>query len=156
MRFLAKITSSCIWVAIPVDWVILHWYMPVVRTDGRSVGVRSRDYQVFSDGRITTFSYPWCFAMRALREKAPLWKLTMFNSVQALGFFLKLCRLSITNGKAIGLTGNVNWLCLFEISMWFTGLVPFRLHLWSLLHLWPINVITLALSPLKGLNVLKS
>ena len=26
MRFPAKITSSCIWVAIPVDWVILHWY----------------------------------------------------------------------------------------------------------------------------------
>ena len=24
--------------------------MPVVRTDGRSVGVRSRDYQIFSDG----------------------------------------------------------------------------------------------------------
>ena len=26
MRFPAKITSSCIWVAIPVDWVILHWF----------------------------------------------------------------------------------------------------------------------------------
>ena len=26
LRFLAKITSSCIWVAIPVDWVILHWH----------------------------------------------------------------------------------------------------------------------------------
>ena len=26
MRFPAKITSSCIWIAIPVDWVILHWY----------------------------------------------------------------------------------------------------------------------------------
>ena len=24
--------------------------MPVVRTDGRVVGVRSRDYQIFSDG----------------------------------------------------------------------------------------------------------
>ena len=24
--------------------------MPVVRTDGRAVGVRSRDYQIFSDG----------------------------------------------------------------------------------------------------------
>ena len=24
--------------------------IPVVRTDGRSVGVRSRDYQIFSDG----------------------------------------------------------------------------------------------------------
>ena len=25
MRLPTKITSSCIWVAIPVDWVILHW-----------------------------------------------------------------------------------------------------------------------------------
>ena len=34
MRFPAKITSSCIWVAIPVDWVILHWY--TCCADGRS------------------------------------------------------------------------------------------------------------------------
>ena len=36
MRFPAKITSSCIWVAIPVDWVILHWY--AFGVDGRSLG----------------------------------------------------------------------------------------------------------------------
>ena len=30
------ITSSCIWVAIPVDWVILHWY--ACGADGRSLG----------------------------------------------------------------------------------------------------------------------
>ena len=36
MRFPAKITSSCIWVAIPVDWVILHWYACGV--DGRAYG----------------------------------------------------------------------------------------------------------------------
>ena len=47
MRFPAKITLSCIWAAIPVDWVILHWY--ACGADGRS-GVRSRDYQIFSDG----------------------------------------------------------------------------------------------------------
>ena len=35
MRFSAKITSSCIWVAIPVDWVILHWY--ACGADGRTV-----------------------------------------------------------------------------------------------------------------------
>ena len=35
MRFPAKITSSCIWVAIPVDWVILHWY--ACGADGRSL-----------------------------------------------------------------------------------------------------------------------
>ena len=36
MRFPAKITSSCIWVAIPVDWIILHWY--ACGADGRSGG----------------------------------------------------------------------------------------------------------------------
>ena len=36
MRFSAKITSSCIWVAISVDSVILHWYACGV--DGRSLG----------------------------------------------------------------------------------------------------------------------
>ena len=52
MRFPAKITSSCIWVAIPVDWDILHWYTCGAdgRSLGRAVGVRSRDYQIFSDG----------------------------------------------------------------------------------------------------------
>ena len=33
MRFPAKITSSCIWVAIPIDSVILHWY--ACGADGR-------------------------------------------------------------------------------------------------------------------------
>ena len=52
MRFPAKITSFCIWVAIPVDLLIELFYigLPVVRTDGRSVGVRSSEYQIFSDG----------------------------------------------------------------------------------------------------------
>ena len=36
MRFPAKIPSSCIGVAIPVDWVILHWY--AFGVDGRSLG----------------------------------------------------------------------------------------------------------------------
>ena len=35
MRFPAKITSSCIWVAIPVE--LFYIGMPVVWTDGRSV-----------------------------------------------------------------------------------------------------------------------
>ena len=49
MRFPAKIASSCIWVAyLLID--LFYIGMPVVRTDGRSVGVRSRDYQIFSDG----------------------------------------------------------------------------------------------------------
>ena len=35
MRFPAKITSSCIWIDIPFDWLILHWYACGV--DGRLV-----------------------------------------------------------------------------------------------------------------------
>ena len=36
MRFPVKITSSYIWVAIPVEWVILHWY--ACGADGRLGG----------------------------------------------------------------------------------------------------------------------
>ena len=36
MQFPAKITSSCIWVAIPVEWVTLHWY--ACGADGRFFG----------------------------------------------------------------------------------------------------------------------
>ena len=69
MRFPAKITSSCIWVALPTDWVILRWF--AWDEDWRS-GVRSRDYQIFSDGYITSFSYPWCSTARAARESSAI------------------------------------------------------------------------------------
>ena len=52
-------------VAFGSPYVLIELFdigMPVVRTDGRSVGravgVRSRDYQIFSDGKFTTFFYP--------------------------------------------------------------------------------------------------
>ena len=50
--FLLHKTLSCIWVAIPIDRVILHWYAcgAAGRSLARSLGVRSRDYQIFSDG----------------------------------------------------------------------------------------------------------
>ena len=48
MQFPAKITLSCIWVAIHVDWVILHWY--ACGADRRWASRRSCDYQNFSDG----------------------------------------------------------------------------------------------------------
>ena len=55
--FLPNKTFSCIWVARPVDRVILHRYACGVdrQSGGQSVGVRSRDYQIFLDGKITTF-----------------------------------------------------------------------------------------------------
>ena len=43
-----KSCEPTVWVAVPVDWVILLWYS--CGADGRLVGVRSRDYQIFSDG----------------------------------------------------------------------------------------------------------
>ena len=61
MRCPAENNSSCIWVAIPVDWVSLHWY--ACGADGRA-DVRSRVYQNFSDAQVTKFSYPWCSAAR--------------------------------------------------------------------------------------------
>ena len=46
LGFPAKKTSSCFWFAIPVDWIILHWY--TCGADGQA-NVRSCDYQNFSD-----------------------------------------------------------------------------------------------------------
>ena len=47
-----NLVSNCIWVVIPVDKVIFHWYTCGAdgRTDARAVGIRSGDYQIFSDG----------------------------------------------------------------------------------------------------------
>ena len=74
MRFPAKETSSYIWVAIPVDSVILQWYACGAdwRTD---VGhVTASHYQNFSEARITKFSYPWYTVLRssASRDGTPL------------------------------------------------------------------------------------
>ena len=38
------------WVAFGLPYLLIEFFyigMPVVRTDGRSLGVRSRDYQIF-------------------------------------------------------------------------------------------------------------
>ena len=59
MWFPAKITSSCIWVAIPVDSVILHW--SACESDGRAVG---RTYghmitRISQMGRLPPFLMYW-------------------------------------------------------------------------------------------------
>ena len=50
------------WVALRLLYLLIELFTLVYlwcgRTLGRSVGVRSRDYQIFSDGWFTTFSYP--------------------------------------------------------------------------------------------------
>ena len=52
-------TQCCIWVAIPVDWVISHWY--ACGADGT---LTARYFQIFSDVQITKFSYSYCSAAR--------------------------------------------------------------------------------------------
>ena len=80
MRFPAKITTSYIWVAMLVDWVILHCYACGAdgRSLGRVVGVRSRDYQIFSDGLITSFSNPW-YSAGALCARGLRYEWTMHS-----------------------------------------------------------------------------
>ena len=71
MRFTAKLTSSCIWVAIPVDWVILHWYACGVdgRLVGRSVGRAVYGHVIAKFSRMGRFTYLWSSA-RALEARA--------------------------------------------------------------------------------------
>ena len=85
MRFPAKMTSSCIWVAIPVDWLILH---RCGRTVGRAYG-----------HVITKFSYPWCSAARPSRARTPLWnaKVVGFNYCITVGIFLIVVMLFASN-----------------------------------------------------------
>ena len=43
--------KPCVAFALPYLLIKLFYIgMPVMRTDGRSLGVRSRDYQIFSNG----------------------------------------------------------------------------------------------------------
>ena len=64
------------------------------RTGRRSVGVRSRDYQIFSDGSFTTFSYLWCFAARASRARALLKRKSLKSGFGFLNWNLPWGRIS--------------------------------------------------------------
>ena len=72
MQFPVKITSSCIWVAMPVDSVILHWYACGVdgRSGGRSVygHVITKFSRMGSLPHFLTHGAP----LRASRARAPL------------------------------------------------------------------------------------
>ena len=72
-RLPAKITLSCIWVTIPVDWVILHWY--TCGAEGLSGGRCTVTWLPNFLGwvKFTLFSYPWCSA-GALRTQELLYK----------------------------------------------------------------------------------
>ena len=58
---LSYFTLVCLWCGRTVS-----------RAGGRSVDVRSRDYQIFSDGQITSFFYPWCSAGALRAQKLRL------------------------------------------------------------------------------------
>ena len=62
---------SCISVAIPFDWVILHWY--ACGADGRSLGVRSRDRLPNFLGWVDYFFFlPEVLLWRASRESSAI------------------------------------------------------------------------------------
>ena len=66
MRFPAKITSNCVWVAL-IE--LFYIGMPVVRTDGRSV----YGHVITKFSGMDRFTYPWCSAgARLARARAPL------------------------------------------------------------------------------------
>ena len=74
MRFPAKITSSCISVAIPVDWVILHWYACVEDglSFGRAVGRCTVTWLPHFLGWVHYFNFfPMVLRSRASRARAP-------------------------------------------------------------------------------------
>ena len=99
MLFPTKITSSCIWVATPVDWVILHWY--VCGADGRLLGQFSRM------GRFTSFSYPWCSAGALRRESsAIIWE----NLIRIKAFCIWLSLKNYFTGEL----SNANFYQFFE------------------------------------------
>ena len=72
MRFPAKITSSCIWVVIPDDWVILNWY--ACGADGRPYGHMIT--KNFSDGYHIFLDMGLRFARKRTREASLIcWRL---------------------------------------------------------------------------------
>ena len=78
MQFPSKITSSCIWVAIPVDWVI-YIGMPVVRTDG---GPSVYGHVITKFPGMCRFTYPWSSAIMWTALKG-LWKETISCSFKS-------------------------------------------------------------------------
>ena len=78
MRFPAKITSSCIWVAIPDDWVTLHWH--ACGADGRSVGRCTVTWLPDFLGWVDHYIFlPMVLCWRASRARAPLLCLECFS-----------------------------------------------------------------------------
>ena len=99
MRFPAKITSSCIWVDIRVDWVILHWY--ACGADARSLGRCTVTWLPNFLGWVDYFIFlPIVLRWRASRARAPLksgfWLILKFHRGPYLKFQIHFKQLSTT------------------------------------------------------------
>ena len=92
MRFPTKITSSCIWVAIPVDWVILYWY--TCRADGRSPGRCTVTWlpNFFWMGRLLPFLTHGALLARFARELRYKFTLLPFDISTGPYIFTKVLR----------------------------------------------------------------
>ena len=133
--------------------------MPVVRTDGRSGGwlvvVRSHDYQIFSEGFITSFSYLWCSAgtlrARELHKNKITTLVVRNNQVQAdISGHSCTCDQTwvSTNGRyplVGGWTNREYYMATwrYEISLWVCSLVKY-FSTWEekfLISKWPCDVL---------------
>ena len=101
--FPAKMTSNCIWVTIPVDWVILHWY--ACGAEGRSLGRAGGRCTVTwlpnFLGWVDYFIFlPIVLRWRASRARAPLksgfWLILKFHRGPYLKFQIHFKELSTT------------------------------------------------------------
>ena len=111
MWFPAKMTLSCIWVAIPADWVISHWYVCDVdgRTDGRAYGHVVT--KICRMDRLPHFLRYGATLTRASRVRgAPLWTRHLSNA--------SLMRLLVRSDMTMMMvmmmnTSHKNWSLLF-------------------------------------------
>ena len=91
MRIPTKITLSCIWVAIPVDWVILHWYAWVA--DGRCTVTSLPNFL----GLVDYFIFlPMVLRWRDSRESSAITPSQMANQMVTLR--IKLHRSRVSDG----------------------------------------------------------
>ena len=76
--FLPNKTLSCIWVAIPVDWVILHWY--ACGADGRSGGRSVYGHVITKFFRMVVYHISLPMVLRFARESSAKMSAIFFHN----------------------------------------------------------------------------
>ena len=85
IQFPVKITSSCIWVTIPVNWIILHWY--ACSEDGRTFGHLIIKFSGM--GRLTHFLRYEATSARVSRARgAPLQERRLLDMEEGICYLL--------------------------------------------------------------------